>query len=71
MPNRTRQICKYLKKVCEVNKDLTLLTDDRVNPKYSPQMMVMSGLLGFICRTQSTRQLCRRIKKKVGVVFWG
>ncbi len=64
MEARVKQICKYLKESCHVSEDLALLKDDRVGPDYSTQMMVMSSLLGFICRTRSTRQLCRRIKKK-------
>ncbi len=64
MSGRIKQLCKYLKENCKVAKDLTLLKDDRVKPNYSTQMMVMSCLLSFICRTRSTRQLCRRLKKK-------
>ena len=64
MSGRIKQLCKYLKENCKVAKGLTLLKDDRVKPNYSTQMMVMSCLLSFICRTRSTRQLCRRLKKK-------
>tara|TARA_B100000614_G_scaffold244413_1_gene248559 strand:+ start:530 stop:1540 length:1011 start_codon:yes stop_codon:yes gene_type:complete len=61
---RIKQIGRYLKDTCKVQDDLSLVTDTREEPFYPTGMMTAACLLAFLCRTKSTRQMCRRLTKK-------
>jgi hypothetical protein len=60
--NYFEKIIKYTKKVFNIERSLSKLTDARKNPKYRTNQVVLVVLLGFIMRVRSFNELNNMIK---------
>jgi hypothetical protein len=56
------KIIKYIKRVFNIDKSLSKLTDQRKNPKYTTAQAVMPVLMGFLMRVRSFNTLNSMIK---------
>jgi hypothetical protein len=55
--NYFAKIIKYIKRVFNIDKSISKLTDQRKNPKYTTAQAVMPVLMGFLMRVRSFNTL--------------
>ncbi|TCT16003.1 hypothetical protein EDC18_10217 [Natranaerovirga pectinivora] len=55
--NYFAKMVNYIKKVYKIESGLKNLTDDRVNPTYKTDQIILPVLLGFILRIRSFNEL--------------
>ena len=60
--NYFAKLIKYIKNVYRVDKTLSKLRDERVNPTYSTELIIMIVLFGFLLRIRSFNELNLMIK---------
>ncbi|MBN2835611.1 MAG: hypothetical protein JXR48_11680 [Candidatus Delongbacteria bacterium] len=56
------KLIKYMKNVFQIDKQLEYIMDERVNPKYKTNQVILITLLGFLLRLTSFNELNRYIK---------
>jgi hypothetical protein len=60
--NYLAKLVNYTKKVLNIERSLSKLSDGRKNPKYKTKELVLIVLMGFLMRTRSFNNLNNMIK---------
>jgi hypothetical protein len=55
--NNFVKLLRYMKNVFDLDEGMRILTDGKVNPKYTTGQVILPLLLGFMLRIESMNEL--------------